>query len=165
MAKKAKKPNSNPYKAPAQTQPQEKRIPDAAFKSKVDWWFLLLLALTAVLALAMVYDFLINGSQTIILALFLILVDVFMLIPMLANTHYTFQRIELWVRCGFFCNLHIPYSDITGYEESSGLLSPAALSSRRIKISYFQNGTPTSILISPKEQQAFFNEMERRLGW
>lgn len=76
----------------------------------------------------------------------------------LTTTDYTFTSNELVIRSGPFC-WKVPFSDIVAVERSGSRRSGPALSLDRIRIDY---GRGRSVLISPREKEAFLLELYSR---
>jgi hypothetical protein len=76
----------------------------------------------------------------------------------LSSTRYIFDEGELRVRSGPF-TWRIPVAEITRVTRTSNPLSSPALSLRRLRIEY---GDHRSLMVSPRDEEAFLAELERR---
>lgn len=127
--------------------------------SKVDWWLGLILVGSAA---ACLYAFILALGSGSSLAIILVLPSVGLgaVLPLwlLVSTHYTLSDSMLFVKCGPF-KWDIPIAQITNIKATSNPLSSAALSINRLQIDYGRN---KSIMISPKDREAFLRDIETR---
>jgi hypothetical protein len=130
------------------------------FRSKVDWWLaavLLLSALASVVAVAFVA---IVESPRLALAVSpLLLLSVGLPVWLLCATEYRIGASDLHVRCGPF-SWRIPLRDIRSVTPTRNPLSSPALSLDRLRIDY---GPKCSMMISPKDKEAFVTELRKRV--
>jgi len=75
------------------------------------------------------------------------------------NLRYSIEQETLLIRCGFLYKKSIPIHAIKRIEESRSPLSSPAASMDRLEIIYNKFD---SILISPKEKQAFIEELVKK---
>lgn len=127
------------------------------FRSKVDTWLILVLAVSAIVA---VVTAAIVGRQASGVS-FLVLVAIVALgaalpIWILVSTAYVVERGTLRIRSGPFA-WRIPISSITGIKPTRSPLSSPALSLDRLRVEY---GAGKAIMISPADQQAFLRAIE-----
>ncbi len=126
------------------------------FKSKVDWWFYLLVI---ILPLILMINLLVtiaglNATQLIVVVIIFALV---MLLPLwlLLRTYYIIKNNSLIIKSGPF-KWDIKISEIASVKPSRSLLSSPALSLDRLEIIY--EGTK-SVLISPINQKEFIKSI------
>jgi len=125
------------------------------FRSKIDWWLLLIFIVTTAIIVMKIYEANHNYSlasnfpHLIIysLIIFVIWLPIF-------NTYYVVENdIFRW---------KININDITQIESTHNPLSSPALSLDRIKIYYMKNGEIASVMISPKDKEGFFQAINKR---
>jgi len=127
------------------------------FKSKIDWWFYLVIA---VMVLGNVFSLLmliLGGDRlagVIVLSIFTP-INLLLIVPMWRNTYYYVGDGVLVVKCGLFTYGRIPISAITSVSPSRSLYSSAAMSFDRLEVRYVKKGYPLSILVSPVDKNAF----------
>ncbi|RYD99476.1 MAG: hypothetical protein EOP54_03860 [Sphingobacteriales bacterium] len=120
------------------------------FRSKVG---LELLAPLVIIMTTVVVLLLMSGAYTWTILVIPVLTSVF-ITHMFLTTYYTISGDELRIRCGFLMNIQISIATITRIKETSDPTSAPAISLDRLRIEY---GNQKSILISPKEKQAFID--------
>ncbi len=121
------------------------------FKSKVDWWILLILILACLFITSIIFwEF---NWVSLILA---ITVDFFIL-DTLFNTSYTISGSELIVKSSVFMKSSIDIKSIRSIVRTNSILSAPALSLDRICIKYNQYD---EIIISPKDLEGFINRLK-----
>jgi len=133
------------------------------FRSKIDWWLLLIFVVITANILMKIYEanhhysLASNFPHLVIysLIIFLIWLPIF-------NTYYVVDQNKLIIKSMVF-RWKINIDDITKIEETHNPLSSPALSLDRIKIYYFKNGSVNSIMISPKDKEGFFQAINKRL--
>jgi len=136
------------------------------FKSKIDWWFHLLVFVLFFLPIfKLAYVFLVlpqndNNFFYLILGGSFLLVSLIFILPMYFFTYYVLDDKQLKVRSGLCCNKKIPYEKITDVSETRDPWSSPALSLDRIEIQY-STGLGV-VLISPENKQEFLRELEKR---
>ncbi|MFH6992368.1 PH domain-containing protein [Flavobacterium sp. FlaQc-48] len=122
------------------------------FKSKVDYWFIVLLVLLFGLILArLAYD------QNWIGFGFIFFVVAF-ISYMFSTTFYTIEDQKVFIKCGMLFNLSIEIKNIKRISESYNIISSPALSFDRLEILYNKFDT---ILISPKDKERFIEAIEK----
>jgi membrane protein YdbS with pleckstrin-like domain len=130
------------------------------FKSKIDWWMHLVLAS---MPLANIWVFFLwiqhGGIITLLSAVFILLFNVLLIMPLWIDTHYVLDDRELRVRCRPLINERIPYASIKTVQETRSPLASAALSLDRIEITYGMSGR---IMISPQNKQEFLRQLKQR---
>ena len=121
------------------------------FPSKVDSALLILFVVTSIPAIAV-------GVKEKDWVVFAIMLISFAFVSyLLYDTNYTVTQGNLKVHSGFIVNINIPIAAIKSIKKSDSILSaPASSFSDRIEVFY---GESKSIIISPKEKQAFVEEL------
>ena len=133
------------------------------FRSKIDWWILLIFIVTTAIIVMKIYEanyhysLASNFPHLIIysLIIFVIWLPVF-------NTYYVVENDTLIIKSLVF-RWKININDITQIEPTHNPLSSPALSLDRLKIYYMKNGEITSVMISPKDKERFFQAINKRL--
>lgn len=119
------------------------------FKSKIDWWFGLILVYPIFLSITAI----LKGEWIG----FLGLVGVVGFILILSmTTQYIINENQLVVKSTWIVNERIDISKITKIEKSNSILSSPALSLDRLLVRYNKYD---EVLISPKEKIEFINEL------
>lgn len=133
------------------------------FRSKIDWWLLLIFVVITANILMKIYEanhhysLASNFPHLVIysLIIFLIWLPIF-------NTYYVVGNNTLMIKSLVFrWKIHI--DDITQIEPTHNPLSSPALSLDRLKIYYMKNGEISSVMISPKDKERFFQAINKRL--
>jgi hypothetical protein len=130
------------------------------FRSKVDGW--LAAALIASAAASVLAVVIVGAVESPLLALTLsplLLFSVGLPIWLLAATSYTFDRVDLDVRCGPFA-WRVPLREIRAVTATRNPLSSPALSLDRLRIDY---GRMSSIMVSPHDKDGFMQELRKRM--
>ena len=133
------------------------------FRSKIDWWLLLIFVVITANIIMKIYEanhhysLASNFPHLIIysLIIFLIWLPIF-------NTYYVVENNTLTIKSLVF-RWKININDITQIESTHNPLSSPALSLDRLKIYYMKNGEITSVMISPKDKEGFFQAINKRL--
>ena len=119
------------------------------FKSKIDWWFGLILVYPIFLSITAI----LKGEWIG----FLGLVGVVGFILILSmTTQYIINENQLIVKSTWIVNERIDISKITKIEKSNSILSSPALSLDRLLVRYNKYD---EVLISPKEKKEFIDEL------
>lgn len=134
------------------------------FRSKIDWWLLLIfVVITANIVMKIYeanhhYSLASNFPHLVIysLIIFLIWFPVF-------NTYYVLENNILIIQSLVF-RWKININDITQIEPTHNPLSSPALSLDRLKIYYMKNGRMTTVMISPKDKEGFLNALCKSSG-
>lgn len=133
---------------------------EQVFRSKVDFWLILVLVGVPVLAL----EFLLDGAGlddrfTNLLALLIVVSVLGIFLWLYVSTHYTFTAEFLLVKSGpFFWS--IPLNDIYAIEPTRSPLSSPALSLDRLLIRY---GGGAELMISPADKAGFMMALRKRM--
>lgn len=129
------------------------------FRSKVDSWFVVVLAAAGLLGVLACIPVLGRGGPVAFLVVAFILFSV-LGVPLwlLARTYYEFQAGELIIRSGPF-TWRIPLSQVRSVEPTHSPLSSPALSLDRLRIEY---GPGSSVMVSPADKEGFLGEINAR---
>lgn len=122
------------------------------FRSKVG---LELLAPLVIIMTTVVILLMMTGAYNWSILIIPVLTSVF-ITHMFLTTYYTIEGDVLSVRCGFLTNIKIDIAGITRIKETSDPTSAPATSLDRLRIEY---GKGKTVLISPKEKQAFIDKI------
>ncbi len=125
------------------------------FKSKVG---LALLTPLAIIMTTVVVLLMMAGAYNWTILIIPVLTSVF-ITHLFLTTDYTIDGDVLQVRCGFLMNMKVSIASITRIEETHDPASAPATSLDLLRIEY---GKGKSILISPKEKQAFIDHILSR---
>lgn len=133
------------------------------FRSKIDWWLLLIfIVITANIVIKIyetnhLYSLASSFPHLIIysLVIFIIWLPIF-------NTYYVVENNTLVIKSLVF-RWKINLNDITQIEPTHNPLSSPALSLDRLKIYYMKNGKIATVMISPKNKEAFLQAINKRL--
>jgi uncharacterized membrane protein YdbT with pleckstrin-like domain len=121
------------------------------FPSKVDTTLPILFVVTSIPAIAVG----IKEKDWVVFAIMLI--SFVFIMYFLYDTNYTITQGNLKVHSGFIVNKNIPIAAITSIKKTNSILSaPASSFTDRIEVVY---GESKSVIISPKEKQAFVEEL------
>lgn len=133
------------------------------FRSKIDWWLLLIfIVITANIVIKIYeanhhYSLASNFPHLIIYSLVIFI----MWLPIF-NTYYVVENGTLVIQSLVF-RWKININDITQIEPTHNPLSSPALSLDRLKIYYMKNGKIATVMISPKNKEAFLQAINKRL--
>lgn len=119
------------------------------FKSKIDWWF----------GLVLVYPIFVSIKSMLFgewIGLLGLGVVVGLIFVFSKTTRYIINENQLIVKSTWIVNERIDISKITKIEKSNSILSSPALSLDRLRIRYNKYD---EVLISPKEKKAFIDEV------
>lgn len=125
------------------------------YKSKVDWWFIIILVAGSIVLFQKIYFSLQSYSlyQNFPYLIFYSLIFLLIWLP-ITTTYYVVDQNFLKVQ-SMFLKWKIPLESIQKIEQTSNPLSAPALSLDRIKIEYIKNGVCRSIMVSPKNKTEF----------
>lgn len=134
------------------------------YKSKIDWWLIIVLILASVILVQSIYINLktYNLYQNLPYFIFYSLIMVLIWLP-ITTTYYVVDTKNLKVQSMFF-KWEIPLENIHKIEQTSNPLSAPALSLDRIRIKYMQNGSPHSIMVSPKNKAEFIKAISKNIS-
>lgn len=119
------------------------------FKSKIDWWFGLVLVYPIFVSIKS----LLEGEWIGLLGLGVV---VGLILVFSKTTRYIINENQLIVKSTWIVNERIEISKIKKIEKSNSILSSPALSLERLRIRYNKFD---EILISPKEKKEFIDEL------
>ena len=119
------------------------------FKSKIDWWFGLILVYPIFLSVKA----LLEGEWIGLLGLTGVVGFILILSK---TTQYIINENQLVVKSTWIVNERIDISKITKVEKSNSILSSPALSLDRLLVRYNKYD---EVLISPKEKKQFIDEL------
>lgn len=133
------------------------------FRSKIDWWLLLIfIVITANIVIKIyeanhLYSLASNFPHLIIYSLVILVIW----LPIF-NTYYVVENNTLVIKSLVF-RWKINLNDITQIEPTHNPLSSPALSLDRLKIYYMKNEKIATVMISPKNKEAFLQAINKRL--
>lgn len=134
---------------------------ERVYTSKIDTWFaLVLVAVVSVFFIVFVSVLMSGKTSAILLAIPALIVGAGFPLWLMKSTNYTLSDKTLLVRCGPF-KWRVPMNEIKSVTPTSNPLSSPALSLDRLQINYGRWG---SIMISPKDKEAFIQDLEKRCG-
>jgi len=132
-------------------------------KSRIDWWFHLLVVAFALYAggLTVYGTALLFMDGVTRVGMFLLIIGIIgdlifalLIAPLRWHTLYTFEADALRIQCGFY-TLRLPYGDISSAEKVRNAIASLALSTYRIELHFTRNGMKDMIWISPINRTAF----------
>ena len=130
------------------------------WRSRVDLWFILLLVgCMGIMIYQLIVELLAGKAAYPLVIGLLVLAGI--IVP-LFKIKYVFCEEYLKVDCSLFGKERISYESIISMKKTMNPLSSAALSLRRIEIHYEVSGRREMILVSPKDRDAFIQEVEKR---
>lgn len=131
------------------------------FRSKVDWWIRLLLALAIVGMFVGSAIAILEGADAVEITVTILasIAGLAFVVWLLLGTAYTVDRGMLTVRAGPL-RWKVPLDAITGVEATRSPLSSPALSLDRLRIRYGKN---RRIMISPADKVGFLKAIGRDL--
>ncbi|AJB47833.1 hypothetical protein J671_3180 [Acinetobacter sp. 1130196] len=131
------------------------------FRSKIDWWLLLIFVVITANIIFKIYQEVhhssigTNFSHLMIYSLVILVIW----LPVF-NTYYVVENNTLIIKSLVF-RWKININDITQIEPTHNPLSSPALSLDRLKISYMKNGRIAKVMISPKDKEGFLNTLRK----
>ena len=133
------------------------------FRSKIDWWLLLIFIVTTAIIVMKIYEENHNYSlaSNFPHLIFYSLIILVIWLPIF-NTYYVVENNTLIIKSLVF-RWKININNITQIEPTHNPLSSPALSLDRLKIYYMKNGEVTSVMISPKDKETFLQAINKRL--
>jgi hypothetical protein len=128
-------------------------------KSKIDWWFRILIWVTFLIIIVSII--LVPQNERILAISFGFPVMLF-IIWLYFGTYYEFRKDYLYVKSGPFYE-KIAYEKIKSVRLSQNMLSSMALSTKRIEVKQHGKGYITgTTFISPKNREEFMLELISR---
>lgn len=156
---KKKERSTNPTTALEKCKMAEVEETGIVYRSKVDWWLGLLLggSVGYMVYLTLVPIVKGEGIQWVITisTLFMLLI----ILPLFAIKYVLYSN-HLYISCGIYGKIRIPYDAISNIKATHNPLSSAALSLDRIQIDYTENGYHQMVLISPVRKKEFMKKIE-----
>ncbi|MDO7217863.1 PH domain-containing protein [Acinetobacter nosocomialis] len=131
------------------------------FRSKIDWWLLLIFVVITANIIFKIYQEVhhssigTNFSHLMIYSLVILVIW----LPVF-NAYYVVENNTLIIKSLVF-RWKININDITQIEPTHNPLSSPALSLDRLKISYMKNGRIAKVMISPKDKEGFLNTLRK----
>ncbi|MBR7715765.1 PH domain-containing protein [Acinetobacter nosocomialis] len=131
------------------------------FRSKIDWWLLLIFVVITANIIFKIYQEVhhssigTNFSHLIIYSLVIVVIW----FPIF-STYYVVENSTLVIKSLVF-RWKINIDDIIQIEPTYNPLSSPALSLDRLKISYMKNGRVAKAMISPKDKEGFLNTLRK----
>ncbi|WP_347017267.1 PH domain-containing protein [Acinetobacter seifertii] len=131
------------------------------FRSKIDWWLLLIFVVITANIIFKTYQEVhhssigTNFSHLIIYSLVIVVIW----FPIF-STYYVVENSKLVIKSLVF-RWKINIDDIIQIEPTHNPLSSPALSLDRLKISYMKNGRVAKVMISPKDKEGFLNTLRK----
>lgn len=137
----------------------EKQDEGIVYRSKVDWWLGLILIGSMGVTIWVALEPIVQGegidwgiTMVAILTLLIVLPLFFM--------KYVLYSDHLYISCGIYGKVRIPYEMIQNIKETHNPLSSMAMSLDRIQIDYLENGVHRMMLISPVRKKEFIEKIE-----
>ncbi|MCL6240966.1 PH domain-containing protein [Acinetobacter amyesii] len=125
------------------------------FRSKKDWWVVAFIVCMSGLLIQLLLTMQAKGTmQQYPLHTAVYILTVLLLWWPIFNTRYQISATELNIR-SMFLRWQIPLQYIQRISASQDLSVAPALSIKRSKIEYIQNGQRKFVMVSPKDPQAF----------
>ena len=121
------------------------------YKSKVDWWFYLAVAGSAIFLAVVIPPKIAAETMSVIGAIVLAVAIVGFPAWLMISTHYDIAEDELRIRSGPF-RWTIKLSDIQSVTPTKSMISSPALSMDRLEICYEEN---RKVLVSPVDKEGF----------
>lgn len=140
---------------------------DRVYRSKVDWWLGLILAVAIVAMVSAGSALLIappsDASPVRWVSLLTLLMAAFTAwLPF--STSYTIASTDLVVRAAFF-RWRVPLDQITEVYQTHNPLSSPALSLDRLRVNYKRpSGRTWWVMISPKDKEQFLDDLAKAAG-
>ena len=133
------------------------------FRSKIDWWVLGFLICLTGLLLQLLLTMQAKGTllQFPVHAAVYVMTIAFVWWPAW-NTKYTVDEEYLSIRC-LFLTWKIKRSEIQSISKTNNSVASPALSLKRLKVDYLKEGESKFVLVSPRNQQAFWDALNQPL--
>ena len=131
---------------------------DGVHRSKIDAWLMVVLVMGFIIGVGGTIVGVVEGELPILLAAIIlpIFAAVFLRLPF--TIRYEIDMGDLKIRCGP-CRWSIPVDSIREIRPSRNPLSAPAASMDRLRIDYVIRGGHRYVLVSPKDKQAFFEDL------
>lgn len=129
------------------------------YQSKVDWWLALILIGCGGLMVWVMLEPIVQGKGVNWASAIGTILTLLIFLP-LFSIKYVLYSDHLYVSCGSYGKIRVPYEAIQNMKETHNPLSSAAMSLDRIQIDYTENGIHRMILISPVRKKEFMAKVE-----
>ena len=131
------------------------------FRAKFDWWLLLIIIVWVVANLWALIQLITGGGiGNWIIVITFTPFTVFLFIPIWLRAYYMFSEDGLHIKFGIGKGTVIPYESIITAFRTRNPISSAAPSLDRIEIVFKRSTFNDTVLISPKDQQDFFEQLK-----
>lgn len=124
------------------------------FRSKKDWWVVAFIICMSGLLIQLLLTMQAKGTMQQYPVHTAVYVLTVLILWWPFNTRYQITKTHLNIR-SMFVRWRIPLVEIQRVSASQDLSAAPALSIKRLKIEYIQNGQCKFVMVSPKDQQAF----------
>lgn len=124
------------------------------FSSKKDWWVVAFIVCMSGLLIQLLLTMQAKGTMQQYPVHTAVYVLTVLVLWWPFNTRYQITETHLNIR-SMFVRWHIPLAEIQRVNPSQDLSAAPALSIKRLKIEYVQEGKAKFVMVSPKDQQAF----------
>lgn len=132
---------------------------ETIYRSKVGVWFYLAIGVAGGAVLLATWQIVqARGAVGIVAISPALIIGLGLPIWMLMSTCYTVTATQLLIKCGPL-RVQVPISEISRITPTSNMLSSPALSLDRLLIEYSRG---KSVMISPKNKEAFLHEIEAK---
>lgn len=139
----------------------EKQENGIVYRSKVDWWLGLLLGVSMGWMLWLTFLPIVRGEGIEWIITISTIFTISLILPLFA-IKYVLYSDHLYVSCGIYGKVRVPYETICGIKETRNPISSAALSTDRIQIDYTENGISRMVLVSPRRKKEFIKKIEEK---
>ncbi len=138
----------------------EKQEKGTLYRSKVDWWLGLILGGTVGYMLWLTLLPIVKGEGVEWIITITTIFTLLIIVPLFA-IKYVLYSDHLYVSCGIYGKVRVPYAAIDHIKETRNPISSAAMSLDRIQIDYTENGIHRMVLVSPKHKKEFLKQIEK----
>jgi len=151
--------SANPTTALEKYKLVEKQEGGLVYRSKVDLWLGLILGVAVGYPLILTLLPIVKGEGVEWLITITTIFTLLTILPLFA-IKYVLYSDHLYVSCGIYGKVRVPYEAIDHIKETRNPLSSAAMSLDRIQIDYTENGIHRMVLVSPKRKKEFLKQIE-----
>ena len=137
----------------------EKQEAGILYRSKVDWWLGLILIGSMGLMIGVALEPIVQGKG-IDWGITIVAILTLLIILPLFFMKYVLYSDHLYISCGIYGKVRIPYEMIQNIKETHNPLSSMAMSLDRIQIDYLENGVHRMMLISPVRKKEVIEKIE-----
>lgn len=137
----------------------EKQEAGILYRSKVDWWLGLILIGSMGLMIGVALEPIVQGKG-IDWGITIVAILTLLIILPLFFMKYVLYSDHLYISCGIYGKMRIPYEMIQNIKETHNPLSSMAMSLDRIQIDYLENGVHRMMLISPVRKKEVIEKIE-----